>query len=104
MIAGLITAIAAREEPGSFSTLELHLNRGIELREAFCAEVRELLPPAEVGSKGVWDVLIGGVAGPVVELVRQLYEDYRDSGELTRKTIETQLEAAQWPAFAAVSS
>jgi hypothetical protein len=103
VIAGLITAVASHEEPASFSTLELRLNRGIELREAFCAEVRELLPPAEAGSKGVWDTLIGGMAGPGVELVKQLYEDYRDSGELTRRTIETQLEATRWPAFAAVS-
>ena len=104
VIAGLITAVASHEEPASFSTLELRLNRAIELREGFCAEVRELLPPAEAGSKGLWDTLVGGVAGPVVELVRQLYTDYRDRDQLTRKTIETQLEATRWPEFAAVSS
>jgi hypothetical protein len=44
------------------------------------------------------------VAGQVVDLLRQLYTDYRDRDYLTRKTIETQLEATRWPEFAAVST
>ena len=40
---------------------------------------------------------------PVIEAlsagVAALYNDYREDDALTRATIQTQLEAAKWPAF-----
>ena len=41
---------------------------------------------------------------PLSEAVAALYNNYRMDNELTRKTIQTQLEAARWPDFAGVKS
>ena len=38
----------------------------------------------------------------LIDAVKAIYLDFRAEDRLTRKTIQTQLEAAKWPAFAAI--
>ena len=70
VLAALIVAVAVGEEPASFSTLETRLDRALAEREAFCAEVRKLVPD-DSGTKGIWDTLVGGLIGPVVDAVKE---------------------------------
>jgi hypothetical protein len=39
---------------------------------------------------------------PLIDAVKAIYLDYRAEDRLTRKTIQTQLEAMKWPAFASI--
>jgi hypothetical protein len=105
VVAGLVVALAQGAEPASLPELEAKLRRGVAAREAFCAEVAPLVPD-RTGEKGVIADLVSGAVGPVVEAVQAIWLDAaqarRESDRLKAKTIQTQLEATAWPAFAAV--
>ena len=103
VIAGLIVALAKDEEPESLSDLESRLGRGVKGREAFCAEVEPLVPDAS-GERNVIVDLVAGALGPLIEAAQAIYLDYREEDRLTRLTIQNQLEATKWPAFADISS
>jgi hypothetical protein len=103
VIAGLVAALAAGKKPTSLPDLEARLARGIEAREAFCAQVMALLPDTSGDKDGLSDVLgLGEVLTKMIEAVKELVLRCADEDALTRKTIRTQLEAASWPDFAAV--
>jgi hypothetical protein len=46
---------------------------------------------------------VSGAIGPVIQAVQAIYMRAKDENALTRATIQTQLEATSWPAFAAVA-
>ena len=103
IIAGLTVALAQGQQPRSFPDLEGQLQRGFEEREAFCKSVQPLVPPQSSGQKGIIDEIVSGAVGPVVDAIKEIYLDAKRQDELTRKTIQTQLEATSWPAFASVT-
>jgi hypothetical protein len=107
VIAGLIVALSAGQEPASLNTLQENLRSSVsglvELREM----VVELLPKT-TGHKDITiDFLKGAIEQllkPLSDAVAALYNNFRADNELTRKTIQTQLEAARWPDFADVKA
>jgi hypothetical protein len=102
IIAGLIVALARKEQPASLSDLQVRLQRGFDKREAFCQSAQSLIPQ-ENGEKGIVDEIVKGAIGPIIQAVQTIYSKSKDEDTLTRKTIQTQLEATSWPAFASVS-
>ena len=101
VIAGLVAALATGKKPTSLPDLEARLERGIKTRDAFCAQVMALVPDTS-GDKG--DLLgLGEVLTSMIEAVKELVLRWADEDALTRKTIQTQLEAVRWLDFAAVS-
>ena len=107
VIAGLIIALSAKSEPESLSSLQ----KRVEHVVTGLAKLRELaesqLPKLKGTKEGVGDILKGAIEQllkPLSEAVAALYNNYRMDNELTRKTIQTQLEAARWPDFAGVKS
>jgi hypothetical protein len=96
-----VVALAQNTAPSSLPDLEARLRRGVEAREAFCAAVRPLVPARE-GERSVLADLAAGALGPLIEAIQALWLDAREGDRLTRKTIQTQLEATAWPAFDAV--
>ncbi|MGI9492642.1 MAG: hypothetical protein ACR2QF_09615 [Geminicoccaceae bacterium] len=103
VIAALIVSLAEDAEPGDWSALEDQMKQGFAKRLAFCETVQELIPEDE-GKKGGIIELIGGVAGSVIEAAAEIFLDSREADRLTRKTIQTQLEAAKWPSFSDIAS
>ena len=104
VIAGLVAALAAGKKPKSLPDLEARLERGIEGREAFCAQVMALMPDTSGDKDGLTDLLgLGKVLTSMIEAVKELVLRCVDENTLTRKTIQTQLEAARWLDFGAVS-
>jgi hypothetical protein len=101
IIAGLIVALAQGQQPKSLPDLEGQLGRGFEKREAFCQSVQPLVPQSS-GQKGVIDEIVSGAVGPLVDALKVIYLRARDDDALTRRTIQTQLEATSWPAFDSV--
>ena len=108
VIAGLIVALSAKGKPQSLSSLQERVERAV----TGLARLRELansqLPKME-GTKesGVGDILKGAIEQllkPLSDAVAAIYNNYRADNELTRKTIQTQLEAAHWPDFAQVKA
>jgi hypothetical protein len=102
IIAGLIVTLARKERPTSLSDLQGKLQLGFEKREAFCQRARSLIPK-DKGQKGVIEEIVSGAIGPIMQAVQTIYSKAKDDDTLTRKTIQTQLEATSWPAFASVS-
>jgi hypothetical protein len=103
VIAGLVAALASGKKPTSLPDLVARLERGVKAREAFCAQVMALVPDTIGDKKGLTDVLgLGKVLTSMIEAVKELVLRWVDEDGLTRKTIQTQLEAARWPDFAAV--
>jgi hypothetical protein len=103
VIAGLVTAIAAGKKPTSLPDLEARLERGIKAREVFCAQVMALVPDTSGERDGLKDVLgAGKVLTSMIEAVKELVLRWADEDSLTRKTIQTQLEAATWRDFIAI--
>ena len=102
-----LVALAKDEQPATLPDLEARLERGVKGREAFCAEVMLLVPDTS-GEKNVIVDLVSGALGPVIEAVKEIYfrarEDANEQDRLTRLTIQTQLEATKWPAFADILS
>lgn len=98
VIAGLVVALARKGQPASLADLQERLGRGVAKREAFCAGVGALVP-ARSGERSVIADIVKGAVGPLIQAVQAIWLRARDDDALTRKTIETQLEAARWPAF-----
>jgi hypothetical protein len=61
IIVGLDVALAQSEQPASLPDLEARLRRGFDKRQAFCATVERLVPPAPPGVKGPFADIVGGV-------------------------------------------
>jgi hypothetical protein len=102
IIAGLIVALARKERPASLSDLQVRLQRGFEKREAFCQSALWLIPQGK-GEKGSIGEIVSAAIGPLIQAVQAIYVRATDDDLLTRKTIQTQLEATSWPAFASIS-
>jgi hypothetical protein len=102
-IAGLIVALAKDEEPASLPDLETRLERGVKGREALCEQIKPLVPDA-TGEKNVIADLVGGALGPLIEAVKEIYLEAEEADRLARMTIQNQLEATKWPAFADIAS
>ena len=107
VIAGLVTALAERGTPESLPTLNVALERGASGLEEFCKSVSDLLPNTS-GQKNVLVDIAKVAIEPLVKslsgAVSALYNNRRQDDVLTRRTIQTQLEAARWPDFAKVDA
>lgn len=108
VIAGLITALSAGQSPESLSSLQTKLSSGVSGLLEFCGTVSDLLPKI-AGKKTIGDDIVKLI--PIKDLldklsdgVSSLYNNHRSDDALTRRTIQTQLEAARWPAFAEVKA
>ena len=102
IIAGLTVALAQKADPTSLPELQAMLAQGFAKRQAFCESVKALAPGPVAGQKGVVEDIVKGVIGPVIDAVKAIWLRTRDDSALTRKLIETQLEATAWQDFAAV--
>jgi hypothetical protein len=110
VIAGLITALSAGQAPASLSSLQARLNSGVSGLAEFCGTVGNLLPKA--AGQTDKDVMIDiakmipfeQLLKMLSEGVSALYTNHRSDDALTRKTIQTQLESARWPAFSEVKA
>jgi hypothetical protein len=107
VIAGLETALALRASPESLSSLHDALQRGASSLEEVCKSVGDLLPDTS-GQKNVLVNIVKQAIEPLLkslsEAVSALYNNHRQDDALTRRTIQTQLEAARWPDFAKVEA
>jgi hypothetical protein len=103
VIAGLIVALAMEEAPASLPDLETRLERGVKGRESLCEQVKPLVPDA-TGEKNVIVDLVAGALEPLITAVKEIYLEAEEADRLTRATIQNQLEATKWPAFAEISS
>ena len=100
IIAGLTVALAQKAAPASLTDLEARLQRGFAKREAFCGSVQALVP-SRTGEKGIIDEIVtGAVKGavdPLIQAIQAIWMRHKDDSALTRKTIQTQLEAPPGP-------
>jgi len=110
VIAGLITALSAGQTPASLPSLQAKLSSGVSALLEFCNMVSNLLPktPGQK-EKGVMEELakivpIEPLLKMLSEGVSALYSNHRNDDALKRRTIQSQLEAARWPAFSEVKA
>jgi hypothetical protein len=108
VIAGLIAALSAGQTPASLPSLQAKLTSGVSALLEFSNMVGNLLPDTP-GQKGVMDELakiipIEPLLKMLSEGVSALYSNHRNDDTLTRRTIQTQLEAARWPTFSEVKA
>jgi hypothetical protein len=110
VIAGLITVLSARQTPASLPSLQDKLSSGVSGLVEFCGTVSNLLPKAAGQTeKGVMVEIAKMI--PFEQLLKMLsdgvsalYTNHRSDDALTRRTIQTQLESAIWPAFSEVKA
>jgi len=106
-INGLITALATNSRPNSLPDLQSSLAAGSEELVEFCDSTSKLVPRVS-GQRGPIDEIVKAAIEPLIQAVSSgvaaLYNNYRSDSELTRKTIQTQLEAAKWPTFDSVKA
>jgi len=110
VIAGLITALSAGQTPASLPSLQAKLSSGVSGLLEFCKTVSNLLPKTAGQTEKNVMVDIGKMI-PIEPLLKMLsegvsalYSNHRNDDALTRRTIQTQLEAARWPAFSEVKA
>jgi hypothetical protein len=105
VVAGLITVLSTGQTPASLSSLQAKLSSGVSGLREFCGTVSNLLPDT-AGQKNVVVDIAKVTIGPLLNMlsdgVSALYNNHRNDDALTRRTIQTQLEAARWPAFSEV--
>jgi hypothetical protein len=99
VIAGLIVALAQGGTPPLLADLETRLTRGVQAREAFCTRVTALVPP-DPGTRTLLTQVLGTFLPRLLEAARTLYTYVTEQDRLLRQTIQTQLEATKWSAFA----
>jgi hypothetical protein len=109
VIAGLIVALSTGQTPESLPSLQAKLSSGVSGLVEFCGTVRNLLPKAAGQTEK--SVMVDITMIPFEQLfkilsdgVSALYTNHRSDGALKRGTIQTQLEAARWPAFSEVKA
>jgi hypothetical protein len=110
VIAGLIVALTAGQTPASLASLQDKLSGGVSGLVEFCGTVSNLLPQkAGQTEKGVMVEIAKMI--PLEQLLKMLsdgvsalYTNHRGDDALTRRTIQTQLESAKWPAFSEVKA
>jgi hypothetical protein len=82
------------------------LSSGVSGLVEFCRTVSNLLP--NIGEKDVVTDIAKVTIGPLLTMlsdgVSALYNNHRTDDALTRRTIQTQLEAARWPTFSEVKA
>jgi hypothetical protein len=107
VIAGLIVGLSAGEQPTSLSVLQTKLSSSHSGLAEFCGTAAGLVPSAS----GQKDILIDITKAAIVPLLKMLsdsvsalYTNHRADDALTRRTIQTQLEAARWPEFSEVKA
>jgi len=108
VIAGLIAALSAGQTPASLPSLQAKLTSGVSALLAFSNMVSNLLPDTR-GQKGVMEELakiipIEPLLKMLSEGVSALYSNHRNDDTLTRRTIQTQLEAARWATFSEIKA
>jgi hypothetical protein len=108
VIAGLITALSAGQAPESLSSLQSKLATGTSGLLEFCSTVSNLLLKGN-GQKNVASDIAKIIPFETLlkmlsDGVSALYNNHRSDDALTRRTIQTQLEAARWPAFSEVKA
>ena len=99
VIAGLIVALSAKGKPEKLSSLQERVERAVTGLAKLRNMAESQLPKLE-GTKEFSDILKGAIEQlqkPLTDAVVALYNNFRADNELTRKTIQTQLEAARWP-------
>jgi hypothetical protein len=104
VIAGLIVALSAKAQPEKLSTLQDRIEHAA-IALAKLRNLAETQLPTSEGTKELSDFLknaIEQLQKPLSDAVAALYNNYRTDNELTRKSIQTQLEAARWLDFAQV--
>jgi hypothetical protein len=109
-IAGLIVALSAGQTPAGLPSLQEKLSSGASGLSQFCSTVIGLLPKkGGQTEKGVGVDILKAI--PLEQLLKALsdgvaalYTNHRSDDALTRRTIQTQLEAARWPAFSEVKA
>ena len=108
VIAGLITTLSAGQAPVSLASLHTRLSSGISGLHEFCGTVNNLLPNTSGEKNVLTDILskigIEQLLKMLSDGVSALYNNHRTDDALTRRTIQTQLEAARWPAFSEVKA
>jgi hypothetical protein len=102
VIAGLTVVLAERGNPPDLPEVEARLTRGVQAREAFCRQVIVLVPD-DPGTRDILVPLLGAVLPPLLEAARTLYTGQTAQDRLLRQTIQTQLEATTWAAFADIT-
>jgi hypothetical protein len=105
VIAGLIAALSAGQAPATLASLQTKLSSGVSGLVAFCDTVSNLLPNTAGQKNVVLDIAKVSIE-PLLKMlsdgVSALYNNHRSDDALTRRTIQTQLEAARWPTFSEV--
>ena len=107
VIAGLTVALVKDDQPDSLPDLEARLQQGVKGRETVCAQATPLVPKTS-GQKDFIADLVAGPLEPLIGAVKEIYlnyrKDVREQDLLTRITIQNQLEATKWPAFADIAA
>ena len=101
IIAGLIVALSAKGKPERLSSLQERAEH-IVIGLAQLRNMAETQLPKLESMKDLSDTLKAATKQspkPLLDAVTALYSNNRADNELTRKTIQTQLEAARWPDF-----
>jgi hypothetical protein len=108
VIAGLITALSTRQTPESLSSLQAKLGSGASGLLEFCGTVGNLIPKTRGALDVALDIAKLIPLEPLLKMlsdgVSSLYNNHRSDDALTRRTIQTQLEAARWPTFSEVKA
>jgi hypothetical protein len=107
VIAGLIVTLSAGQQPPSLSALQAKLSSSVNGLADFCDAVTHLLPKT-IGEKSVLTDILKATIQQLLTIlsdaVAALYNNHRADDALTRRTIQTQLEAARWPIFSEVKA
>jgi hypothetical protein len=107
VIAGLIVALSTGQQPASLSSLQAKLSTSVSGLAEFCGAVADLLP-STAGQKDIITDIAKAAIQPLLKMlsdgVSTLYNNHRNDDALTRRTIQTQLEAARWPTFSEVKA
>ena len=96
-IAALETALIEGQEEVALAGLKQRLERGSELREAFCEEAIATLPTVS-GERSLMQAFVT-LTGSLVEAGVAIWEKTADLDQLRRDNLRTALEDAKWPSF-----
>jgi hypothetical protein len=103
----LIVALSTGQQSASLSSLQAKLSSGHSGLAEFCSSVADMVPNT-AGQKDIISDIAKATILPLLKMltdgVSTLYNNHRNDDALTRRTIQTQLEAARWPVFSEVKA
>lgn len=103
VISGLTTVLVQKDNPDNLPGLEIRLKQASTNLEPLCSASDNQMSDNKSVFSGIAQEAIGPLIKSISDGIAAIYKNYQKESELTRKTIQKQLDDSKWQNFANIA-